>query len=42
VRVERALAVTSPSYDDPNADEREIRQRYIAWYTDDGEDVEQP
>jgi uncharacterized protein len=40
VRVERALEVTSPSYDDPDADEREIRRRYIAWYT--GEDVEQP
>ncbi|CAN5765614.1 hypothetical protein BH20CHL2_BH20CHL2_04760 [soil metagenome] len=40
VSVER---VTSPSYDDPDADEAEIRQRYIAWYTADSvEDVEQP
>ena len=43
VRVERALEVTSPSYDDPAADEQAIRRRYIAWYmaeTTDG--VEQP
>ncbi|MDQ3524689.1 MAG: pyridoxamine 5'-phosphate oxidase family protein [Chloroflexota bacterium] len=40
VSVER---VTSPSYDEPDADEAEIRQRYIAWYTADSvEDVEQP
>lgn len=40
VSVERVI---SPSYDEPDADEAEIRQRYIAWYTADSvEDVEQP
>jgi len=40
VSVER---VTSPSYDEPDADEAEIRQRYITWYTADSvEDIEQP
>jgi predicted pyridoxine 5'-phosphate oxidase superfamily flavin-nucleotide-binding protein len=43
VRVKEVEEVTSPSYDDPDADEAEIRARYVAWYmpeTTDG--VEQP
>jgi uncharacterized protein len=43
VHVERALEVTSPSYDDPDADEAAIRERYIAWYTAGStQGVEQP
>lgn len=43
VAVESVELVTSPSYDDPEADEAETRQRYIAWYTADSlENVEQP
>lgn len=43
VTVEQVEPVTSPSYDDPDADEADIRRRYIAWYTADSTDgVEQP
>ncbi len=43
VTVESVELVTSPSYDDPDADEAETRRRYIAWYTADSpEGVEQP
>lgn len=41
VTVEAAEEVTSPSYDEPGADEAEIRARYVAWYmpqTTDGVD----
>ncbi len=43
VEVTAAEEVTSPSYDEPGADEAAIRARYVAWYmpeTTDG--VEQP
>lgn len=43
VRVEEAEAVTSPSYDEPGADEAAIRARYVAWYMPEStEGVEQP
>ena len=43
VRVEAAEAVTSPSYDEPDADEAAIRARYVAWYMPESTDgVEQP
>lgn len=43
VRVTAAEAVTSPSYDEPGADEAEIRARYVAWYMPESpEGVEQP
>lgn len=32
VKIERAEAVISPAYDDPTADEQEIRRRNFAWY----------
>jgi hypothetical protein len=43
VRVDAVEEVTSPSYDEPEADEAAIRARYVAWYmpeTTDG--VEEP
>ncbi len=43
VKVEAAEEVTSPSYDEPGADEAAIRARYVAWYmpeTTDG--IEEP
>lgn len=40
IKIERAEAVISPAYDDPTADEQEIRRRNIAWYlTDPGSDT---
>jgi predicted pyridoxine 5'-phosphate oxidase superfamily flavin-nucleotide-binding protein len=43
VTVTEAEEVTSPSYDEPGADEAEIRARYIAWYTAEStEGIEQP
>jgi len=43
VEVDAVEEVTSPSYDDPDADEEKIRRRYIAWYTADStEGIEQP
>lgn len=43
VRVQTAEAVTSPSYDEPGANEAEIRARYVAWYMPESPDgVEQP
>lgn len=43
VTVDEAEEVTSPSYDDPDADEAEIRARYVAWYMPEStEGVEQP
>lgn len=35
--------VTSPSYDDPDAEGAVIRAQYVAWYTADTTDgIEQP
>ncbi|HYH12529.1 MAG TPA: pyridoxamine 5'-phosphate oxidase family protein [Thermomicrobiales bacterium] len=43
VKVDAAEEVTSPSYDEPDADEAAIRARYIAWYTAEStEGIEQP
>jgi predicted pyridoxine 5'-phosphate oxidase superfamily flavin-nucleotide-binding protein len=43
VKVDAAEEVTSPSYDDTDADEAVIRARYVAWYMPETpEGVEQP